>query len=155
MMVNHAVEEVADQLRVPEPLLVTVTVWLDGFVPPWIDENDMDAGLRPMTGVEGGEEVIVVEEVDVGSINWVRPGMAVESLFIPRPPLEFPPLLEEPGTATAETGPEPDETDVVGLETAPVNDRDVAGAVVVVDVGFGVTAVDAVELWAVESVLWV
>ena len=156
MMVNHAVEEVADQLRVPEPLLVTVTVWLDGFVPPWIAENDMDAGLRPMTGVEGVEEVIVVEEVDVGSSNWVRPGMAVDSLFIPRPPLEFPefpPLLDEPGAATAETGAEPDERDVVGLETAPANDRDVAGAVVVVDVGFGVTAVDAIELWAVESVL--
>jgi len=155
LMVNHAAEELADQPRVPEPLLVIVTVWLDGFAPPWIAENDIDAGLRPMTGVEGVEEV-VVEEVDVGSSNWVRPGMAVDSLFIPRPPVEFPPLLDEPGVATAETGAELDERDVVGLETAPANDSDVAGAVVVVDVGFvGATVVDAVELWVVESLLCV
>jgi len=108
-----------------------------------------------MTGVEGVEEV-VVEEVDVGSSNWVRPGMAVDSLFIPRPPVEFPPLLDEPGVATAETGAELDERDVVGLEAAPANDSDVAGAVVVVDVGFvGATVVDAVELWVVESLLCV
>ena len=31
-IVNQGIEEVAVQLSVPEPLLVTVTVWLDGLV---------------------------------------------------------------------------------------------------------------------------
>jgi hypothetical protein len=111
-----------------------------------------------MTGVEGVEDVVegagAVEVVDVGASNWVRPGMAVDSLFIPRPPLELPPLLDDPGAATAETGAGLEEPGVVGLATAPANERDVAGAVVVVDVGCaGATAVDAVELWVDESLL--
>jgi len=32
-IVSHGTEEVAVQLSVPEPLLVMVTVWLDGFAP--------------------------------------------------------------------------------------------------------------------------
>ena len=32
-IVSQGTEEAAVQLSVPEPLLVTVTVWLDGLVP--------------------------------------------------------------------------------------------------------------------------
>ena len=46
---------VAVQVSVPEPPLVTVTVWPDGFVPPCIAENESEAGLRPMTGLEGAK----------------------------------------------------------------------------------------------------
>ena len=46
---------VAVQLSVPEPPLLTVTVWPDGFVPPCIAENESEAGLRPITGLEGAK----------------------------------------------------------------------------------------------------
>jgi len=109
-----------------------------------------------MTGDEGVEVVVEgagASVVVVGVSTPVRPGMAVDSLFIPRPPSDFPPLLDDPGAATAESG-EPEDKDVVGLETAPANERDVDVVVVDADV-VGATAVDAVEFWTVESVLWV
>jgi hypothetical protein len=34
LIVSHGIEEVAVQLSVPAPLFVTVTVWLEGLVPP-------------------------------------------------------------------------------------------------------------------------
>jgi hypothetical protein len=153
LIVNHAADEVAVQVSVPEPLFVTATVWLDGFAPPWIAENDMDVGFLAIVGVEGVVDVVEGADGDVGVSNPVRPGMDVDSLFIPRPPSELPPLLDDPGAATAEMGAELDESEVVGLET-PANERDVAGAVVVVEVGFvGATAVVGVEFWTVESLL--
>jgi len=33
LIVSHGTEEAAVQLSVPEPLLVMVTVWLDGLAP--------------------------------------------------------------------------------------------------------------------------
>lgn len=158
---NHATDVEAFQLRVPVPELLMLMVCDDGFVPPCVPENVRVVGARPMlgfgaiTGVEGVEEVVEGAGVVVVAAvsKSVRPGMAVDSLVIPRPPLEFLPLADDPGAATADTGADPDERDVVGLETAPAKDRDVAGAVVVVDVDFGATAVDAVEVRAVESLL--
>ena len=81
--VNQEMEEVAVQVSVPEPPLVTVTVWPEGFVPPCIAENESEAGLRPMTGLEGAVGAAVAVSVVVST--WVSPGMAVESCCIPRP----------------------------------------------------------------------
>jgi hypothetical protein len=70
--------------------------------------------------------------------------MAVDSVFIPRPVDELlPPELDELGAATADSEPAvPD----VGLESAPASDSDVVGAVVLVEVFAGATAVELVEL---------
>lgn len=80
--------------------------------------------------------------------------MALDSLFIPRPPVEFPPLLDDPGAATPATGAGLDEGDVVGRVIVPANDSDVVGTVVVVDAGAnGAGTVEGIELGAVESLL--
>jgi hypothetical protein len=61
--------------------------------------------------------------------------------------------LDDPGIATAETGEELDDAEAVGFDTAPANDRDVDGDVVVIDVGFAGAAVAVVEVTGVESLL--
>jgi hypothetical protein len=144
-IVSQGVDDAAVQLSVPEPLLLTVAVWLDGFTPFWMAENDMEAGLRPMTGVED----VVVETVgEVGVSNWVRPGILFDSFCIPRPPVELPPLLDEPEAATPDSADRPDDEDCVGLDKAPTAESDV---VVVVEVFAGATVLVVVEFSDVES----
>jgi hypothetical protein len=88
----------------------------------------MDAGFRAITGGVGVDVVVVGV---VGVSNWVKPGIDEDSLFIPRPLSEVPPWFDDVGAATADT-----EVEAVGLGTAPANDRDVDGDVVVIDVVF-------------------
>lgn len=95
--------------------------------------------MRPIVGVEA---VVVVV---VGVSSWVSPGIAVESVFIPRPLVELPPELLEPDAATPDSGTAPEDVPDVGLESAPANDNEVAGAVVVVDVLAGATVLEVVE----------
>ena len=75
----------------------------------------------------------------------MSPGIALDSVFIPRPVDELPPPeLDELGAATADS--EPEAVPDVGLESAPASDSDVVGAVVLVEVFAGATAVELVEL---------
>ena len=149
LIVNQDTEDVAVQLSVPEPPLVTVTVWPDGFVPPCIAENESAAGLRPMTGLEAvGDACAAVAGVSI----WLNPGMAVDNCCIPRPLLVLS-WIDEPGAATAANGNalEGVPAEGVGLKVAP-NDSDVAA--VVTDVVFvGATVVGVLGLSAVESLL--
>ena len=141
---------VAVQLSVPEPPLLTVTVWPDGFVPPCIAENESKTGLRPVTGLEVvGDACAAVAGVSI----WLNPGMAVDSCCIPRPLLVLS-WLDEPGAATADNGNALKAVPVEGgvLKAAP-NDNDVAGAVVTDVVFVGARAVDVLGLSAVESLL--
>ena len=108
----------------------------------------MDAGFRPMTGVNGAED----ETVDVvGVSSWVNPGIAADNFFIPRPSMEFPPALDEPGTATPDRDEGPDNVEEVGLDRAPASERDVVGVVVVIDDFAGAMVLDVAELRAVAS----
>src|SRR5689334_8456567 len=96
-------------------------------------ENDIEAGFRAITGDVGVDVVCV----DVGcASSWFSPGMSCDSLVTPRPLVEVPLVVDDFGAATAETGTELDEREVVGLETAPANEKDAVGAVVVIDVVF-------------------
>ena len=67
--------------------------------------------------------------------------------------MELPPELDEPGAAIPESGVGLGDVKGVGLDTAPINESDVVGTVVVVDVFAGATAFDAVGVWEVESLL--
>ena len=102
-------------------------------------------------GVDGaGAETV---DVVVGVSNWVRPGMAVERVFIPRPPFEFPPALDDPGAATPAMGDGLDDVDEVGLERAPASESDVVGVVMVEEDFAGAMALVAVGFSGVESLL--
>jgi hypothetical protein len=113
-------------------------------------ENEMDAGFRAITGVTGAED----ETVDVvGLSSWVNPGIAADNFFIPRPSVEFPPALDEPGTATPDRDDGPDNVEEVGLDRAPANEKDVVGVVVVIDDFAGAAVLDVAALRAVASLL--
>jgi hypothetical protein len=149
--VSQGTDEVAVQFNVPDPLLVTVTVWLDGEAPFWVAENEMEAGLRAITGANGAEG----ETVAVGVVrSWVNPGIVADRFFIPRPLLEPPPPLEEPGAATPDRDEKPDDVGVIGLESAPATATDVVDVVVVIDDFVGATVLDAAEFRTVASLLW-
>ena len=112
----------------------------------------MDAGFRPMTGVAGAED----ETVDVvGVSSWVNPGIAEDNVFIPRPLVEVPPELDEPGTATPARDDGPDNVEEVGLDRAPASEKDDVDVAVVMDDFAGAAVLDVVELRAVASVLWI
>ena len=111
-------------------------------------ENDIAAGLRPMTGVAvvDGATVVVV----VGVSIWLSPGIAVDSFSTPRPLDLLPPWLDELGAATPDRDEKLDDVDVVGLENALPSDSDVV--VVVVDDFAGAVPV-VVDFTPVESLL--
>ena len=113
-------------------------------------ENEMDAGFRAITGVTGAEG----ETVDVvGVSSCVNSGIAADNFFIPRPFVEFPPALDEPGTATADRDDGPDNVEEVGLDRAPPSEKDVVDVVVVIDDFAGARVLDVAELRAVASLL--
>jgi hypothetical protein len=114
-------------------------------------ENEMDAGFRPMTGVNGAED----ETVDVvGVSSWVNPGIAADNFFIPRPLVESP-TADEPDTATPARDDVPDNVEEVGLDRAPASEKDVVDVVVVIDDFTGAMVLDVVGLSAVASLLWI
>jgi hypothetical protein len=149
--VSQGTDEVAVQLSVPDPLLVTVTVWLDGAAPFWIAENEMEAGLRAITGVKGVEDETVAV---VGLRSSVNPGIVADSFFIPRPLLEPPPPLEEPGAATPAREVVPDDVGEIELKRPPATARDVVDVVVVRDDFVGAMVLDVAAFWTVASLLW-
>ena len=56
--VNHAALSVALQLKVPPPVLLMLTVWAAGLLPPCWAVKERLVGLAPIAGgaVAGGEE---------------------------------------------------------------------------------------------------
>ena len=113
-------------------------------------ENETDAGFRAITGVSGAED----DTVDVvGVSSSLNPGIAADNFFIPRPLEEFPPALDEPGTATPDRDDGPDSVEEAGLDRAPASEPDVVGVVVVIDDFAGATVLDVAELRGVASLL--
>jgi hypothetical protein len=108
-------------------------------------ENDMEAGLPAMTGVD-----VEVETVgEVGVSIWLSPGITVDSFSTPRPLEEFTPLLDELGAASPDSADGLDDVDDGVFETAPTTESDVVVVVVAVFVGAAVLV--AVKLSEVES----
>lgn len=129
---SHTTVDVAVQLSVPVPVFMTVTDWLPGVTPFCTAENESEAGLYPIVGVAGADVTVDV----VGEMSCVRPGMAVVSLCVPRPPPEVLPWVD--GAANPERVEEGEDAEPVPVDTAPARLSDV----VVVEVGFdGVRAV--------------
>jgi hypothetical protein len=50
LSVNQVAVSVADQVKVPPPVLLILRVWLAGFPPPCCAVNDRLVGLAPMAG---------------------------------------------------------------------------------------------------------
>ena len=146
-IVNHGLEEVAVQVSVPVPLLVTLTAWLEGLAPPCIAENDKVAGFLRITA---GDDVVGATVEVVGVSNWVNPGIDEDSFCMPRPLVDPAPDGEEPAAAMPEKDDE-EGVDVVGLERAPASDRELV--VVVAEVLVGVTVFEVVPVRVVEPLL--
>ena len=94
--VNHAALSLADQVSVPPPVLLMLSVWAAGLAPPcWAVKERLVglapiAGLTEITGAEGGE------------INCANPGISAANLLIDRPPaLPLPEAEELPAPAAA------------------------------------------------------
>ena len=84
-------------------------------------------------------------------MSWVRPGIAVVSLCMLRPPTALLPDVDEPAAAIPASGVEVGEVEVVGLDRTPAR-----GEVVVVEDAFaGATPIEV--FWftgvVVESLL--
>ena len=90
----------------------------------------------------GAVDVVGATVDVVGVSSWVSPGMAVDNFCRPRPLVELPPDVDEPAPAMPDKGDEVEDVVVVGLETAPASDNELA--VVVVEVLVGVLVLDVV-----------
>jgi len=53
LKLSHVALSLTDQLRVPPPVLVTLTVWAEGFAPPCTPTKLRLVGLRPIVGGTG------------------------------------------------------------------------------------------------------
>ncbi len=95
------------QVKVP-PVLLMLTVWAAGLLPPCWAVKDRLVGLAPIAGgaAAGGAVVVVV----VGVRSCDRPGMASVSLCMPLPRLELLPEVDEPAVAI------PENIEAVGVE---------------------------------------
>ena len=56
---SHAVLSLADQLKVPPPVLLIVKVWAAGLTPAWAVKVKL-AGLAPMAGATGAAVTVNV-----------------------------------------------------------------------------------------------
>ena len=140
---SQAAVDAAAQLRVPLPVLVTVTDWLLGLAPFCTAEKEISDGFRPILGVDGEGDVVDV----VGVMSCDSPGIAVARPCIPRPPLVLPPDIDPPpGAATPANGVEVVDGAAVPLEMAPVSESELVVVEEVVDV---VELTVVVELWSV------
>jgi hypothetical protein len=109
---NHAALSLALQFNVPPPVLLIVTVWAAGLLPPCCAVKDRLVGLMPMaggpgsTGAEGGE------------ISCANPDISEDNLRIVRPPAVPFPEEDELPWPTAASGMIP--VDVVLAAVDPV-----------------------------------
>jgi hypothetical protein len=98
LTVNQAALSLAVQVKVPPPVLLTLTVWVAGLAPPWVAAKARLVGLAPIaglaetTGTEGGE------------INCANPGISAANLRIDRPPASPLPEVEELPAPAAASG---------------------------------------------------
>ena len=67
--VNHAALSLADQLKVPPPVLLTLRVWVAGLAPPWVAAKAKLVGLAPMAGGTGAAATVKV----TGTVTGVAP----------------------------------------------------------------------------------
>ena len=51
--VNQVALSLADQLKVPPPVLLMLTVWAAGLAPPWVAAKERLVGLVPRAGGTG------------------------------------------------------------------------------------------------------
>ena len=96
--VNHAALSLADQVRVPPPVLVMLSVWAAGLVPPCWAVKERLVGLAPIAGLT---ESIGAEG---GEVNCANPGISAANLLIDRPPALPLPEVEELPTPAAASG---------------------------------------------------
>jgi hypothetical protein len=95
---SHVVLGLAVQLSVPPPVLLMVTVWVAGLMPPWVAAKERLVGLISIVGLtetagtEGGES------------NCVNPGISAANLLIDRPPAFPLPEVEELPVPAAASG---------------------------------------------------
>jgi hypothetical protein len=84
--VSQAALSLADQVKVPPPVLLMLRLWAAGLLPPCWAENDKLVGLAPMaggTGAGGEDEDDAVE----GLTSCVSPGISAARRDIDRPPV--------------------------------------------------------------------
>jgi len=65
--VNHAALSLAVQLKVPPPVLLMLTVWAAGLLPPCWAVKDKLVGLAPIVGGAGAGDG--GEEADAGGLT--------------------------------------------------------------------------------------
>ena len=118
--VNQPVVSLADQARVPPPVLLMLNSWAVGLVPPCWVVKDRLAGLAPITGLTGGT---TGAEGDV--ISCANPGISAANLPIDRPPAfplpddeEFPAPAAASGTVPVDAVPAGVDAEVVADDGA-------------------------------------
>ena len=90
--VSHAALSLAVQLKVPPPVLLMLTVWAAGLLPPCWAVKEKLVGLAPIAGGTGAGDG--GEEADVGGLTSCEsPGMSFSRRDIERP---FPSALPPP-----------------------------------------------------------
>ena len=124
LRVSQVALSVADQVKVPPPVLLRLRVWAAGLPPPCCAVKARLIGLAPMAGgteTTGGAGGAGGED---GDINCANPGISAANLLIDRPP-EFPfPEVEELLAPTVASGIVP--IDAVPMTLAPVGVTGVA-----------------------------
>lgn len=104
--VNHAALSLADQVSVPPPVLLMLSVWAAGLVPPCVAVKERLVGFAPIAGLT---ESIGAEG---GAINCANSGISAANLRIVRPPaLTLSEVDELPAPAAA--------SGVVPIDAAP------------------------------------
>ena len=78
LTVNQAALSLAVQVKVPPPVLLTLTVWVAGLAPPWVATKERLVGLAP---IAGGTEAAATVKV-TGTVTGVTP-VAPLSVTVP------------------------------------------------------------------------
>ena len=107
--VNQAALSLADQVKIPPPVLLMITVWVVGLAPPWVATKERLVGLAP---IAGGTETT---ETEGGEVNCANPGISAANLRIDRPPAPPPPDVEELPVPIAASGMVPVVVDVAAV----------------------------------------
>ena len=98
LSVNQAAVSLADQLSLPPPVLLMVTVWVAGLAPPWVAAKERLVGLVPIVGL--------IESVGAagGEINCANSGISAANFLIDRPLALLLPEVEELPACAAASG---------------------------------------------------
>ena len=80
LTVNHEALSLAVQMRVPPPVLLMLTVWAAGLLPPCWAVKERLVGLAPIVGLTG------ITGAEGGEVNCANPGISAANLLIDRPP---------------------------------------------------------------------